>query len=360
MPEYPNTREVLGDDGALDALVAHSLTEYNDSQIASIGNNAFYYQERLESIYLPNIASIGANAFANCSAMKRFFIGLNKSNVITLSNANAFSNTGRSIIFVPDDLVSNYRSASQWSTYAGRIFGISDLGKVEWDETEISDTDDEIIAYITAGTAAGRYAPGKYKIIDLGTEGQIRFQIVAKNVRELKDSAETAQLEWVAMDCLATDHRMNPALEGSSGNYTEGTGAIGGMAHCEMQTYLDETIWPKFPEKWRNVIKETKMQTYIYNTAGSSVANDVTTSKMRIPSCREVGFGYETQGPIYSLAFVDNNARIRKKAGSSSAVYWWLRSASSTSTFNRVGTDGGSSFYGGAQYAFAVLLSFST
>ncbi len=359
MPQqYQNTRELLGDDGALDALVAHSLTEYNDSEIASIGANAFYYQERLQSIYLPNIASIGNNAFANCSAMQRFFIGLNKSNVVTLSNSNAFTNTGRSIIFVPDSLVSNYRSASQWSTYAGRIFGISDLGTVEWNETEIADTEDEIIAHINAGTAAARYSPGNYKTINLGDGGNIRFQIVAKNVRELADGSGYAQLDWVAMEALpsAYDHRYNPAY--SAG--VSGTGTLGGFAESEMQTHLDDNVWPLFPEKWRNVIKECKMYTRMYNAAGSAIANDMTTAKLRLPSMFEVGItGYESSGPSYGLAFPDATSRIRKRVGSSSAVAWWSRSANGPDYWIYVyanGTTGNDN----ATIVHAVVPSFST
>lgn len=357
MPEYTNTRTLLGDDGALDALIAHTLTEYNDDQISTIGNNAFYYQENLESVYLPNTSAIGSNAFANCANLKRLFVGLNRSSVTTLSSSNALTNTGRSIIYVPDSLVTNYRSASQWSTYAGRIYGISDLGLYEWDETEIQDSEADLLTYIANGTAASRYNIGQYKTIDLGTEGQIRFQIVGKHMRELANSTDTADLEWLAMDALKTTHRMNPAFD----NSTEGTGTIGGYDKSEMKTYIDNDIWALVPSGWQNVIKETKIVSTIYNTSGSKVNNEVTTSKLRIPSYREVigNTSNESSGPMYSMAFPDDNSRIRKTAGTTSAANWWLRSAYSTTNFRNVSYNGSDS-NNNARNAYSVVLGFST
>lgn len=357
MPEYTNTRTLLGDDGALDALIAHTLTEYNDDQISTIGNNAFHYQENLESIYLPNISAIGNNAFANCTNLKRVFVGLNRSSVATLSSSNALSNTGRSIIYVPDSLVTNYRSASQWSTYADRIYGVSDLGLYEWNETEIQDSEADLLTYITNGTAANRYHPGQYKTIDLGTEGQIRFQIVGKHMRELANSTDTADLEWLAMDALKTGHKMNPVLDDT----TEGTGTIGGYDKSEMKTYIDNDIWALIPSGWKNVIKETKIVSTIYNTSGSKVKDEVTTAKLRIPSYREVfgGTSSETSGPIYGMAFPNNNSRIRKVVDVTSAANYWQRSAVTTASFRYVSMYGGDSSYY-ANNSYAVVLGFST
>lgn len=360
MPSYQNTKSILGsDEAAFNALVAHQLTEFNDDSITEVGQYGFYKQNTLQSIYLPKCKIIGNNAFSDCTVLQRIFIGLDNSTVATCSGG-AFNNTGRAIIYVPDELVSNYRSASNWSAYAGRIFGVSSAatGENEWNETEITDTPEQIASYVSAGTAASRYKLGQYKTIDLGAQGQIRMQIVGKNCRELASSTDTAQLDWLAMDLLVTNHKMNDALNGT----TAGTGAIGPMTaeYNSMQAYLDTTIWTLVPSVWQNMIKETKQITTSYNTSGTKVTNDVTTSKLRIPSYREVGLGnLETQGPVYSLAFPDNTSRIRKKIGSSSATYWWLRSASDTSYFCLVNYSGNyTSNYASTEYG--VALAFST
>ena len=360
MPSYQNTKSILGsDEAAFNALVAHQLTEFNDDSITEVGQYGFYKQTTLQSIYLPKCKTIGNNAFSDCTALQRIFIGLDNSTVTTCGNS-VFLNTGRSIIYVPDELVSNYRSASNWSAYAGRIFGVSSAatGENEWNETEITDTPEQIASYVSAGTAASRYKVGQYKTIDLGTEGQIRMQIVGKNCRELANSTDTAQLDWLAMDLLKTKHKMNDALNGT----TAGTCAIGPMTaeYNSMQAYLDTTIWALVPTVWQNMIKEAKQITYSYNTSGTSVTNDITTSKLRIPSYREVNLGSkETQGPVYGLAFPDNNSRKRMIVGSTSATTWWLRSAGNTNNFYCVYTSGNSN-YSDANNEYGVALEFST
>lgn len=363
MPSYQNTKSILGsDEAAFNALVAHQLTEFNDDSITEVGLYGFFNQNTLQSIYLPKCKTIGGSAFLDCTALLRIFIGLDNSTVATCGS-NAFYNTGRSIIYVPDELVSNYRSASNWSAYAKRIFGVSSAatGENEWNETEITDTPEQIASYVSAGTAASRYNLGQCKTIDLGTEGQIRMQIVGKNMRELANSTETAQLEWLAIDLLNTSKRMNPYREGENGNWTEGTGGIGGMMHCELQQYLDTTIWNLLPEVWQNMIKETKVYTGIYNAAGTQVKDELTIQKLRIPSFREIfnSTSYETQGPVYDFAFPDSETRKKYKVGSTSPTLWWLRSASSTTSFMCV-YSGGSSGSSSAYNTYGVALGFST
>jgi hypothetical protein len=48
-----------------------------------------------------------------------------------LNNVNAFTNASNVIIYVPDALVNSYKSASNWSTYADRIKGLSELPETE-------------------------------------------------------------------------------------------------------------------------------------------------------------------------------------------------------------------------------------
>ena len=74
--------------------------------------------------------SIGSSAFYNCSALTEVIIRTT-SKVCTLSNKNAFTSTpiasGTGYIYVPDDLVSSYKSATNWRTYANQIKGLSNL-----------------------------------------------------------------------------------------------------------------------------------------------------------------------------------------------------------------------------------------
>jgi hypothetical protein len=59
----------------------------------------------------------------------------NSTTLATLGSTNAFSNTpiasGTGYIYVPDDLVDRYKQATNWSTYASQIKGISELPQGE-------------------------------------------------------------------------------------------------------------------------------------------------------------------------------------------------------------------------------------
>lgn len=148
-------------------------------------------------------------------------------------------------------------------------------------------------------------------------------------------------------------------------SYKEGTGSVGGWPKSELRTYYKETLKPLIPENVRNAIKEvTKTYGYwgtgtseSYHTGGSS------TEDVWAPSFYEL-FGYtssESGGKRYSGIFTDNASRVKKKAGSSSAYRWWLRSAGigGRVTAYYVGSSG--DLRGtGASDACALALGFST
>ena len=129
------------------------LTKLPDN-LTSIGSAAFSGCKKITSLNLPSgvtkldsmifincsalaemtcygaITSISTSVFANCTNLKKIVLP-NITSVPTLSNWNAFNNTGISnktgYIYVPDDLVASFQSASNWSTYASQIKGVSEL-----------------------------------------------------------------------------------------------------------------------------------------------------------------------------------------------------------------------------------------
>lgn len=219
----------------------------------------------------------------------------------------------------------------------------------------IEDSWETIISKINSGKA--KYQVGSYKPLDLGSEGIVNMQIIGKNTSPLASGSGTATYDWLSMELLKTDHRMNP----SNNKNAEGTGSIGGWEKCEMRTYLKETIKPLIPETVRNAIKEVTKYSRICNTRGTAVNDVASTEDVWIPSRREM-FGAigneETMGPIYDGIFPDNTSRMKKKIGASSASWWWLRSAFNTNLFNGVGNSGGSST-NYAYNSFPLALGFS-
>lgn len=71
------------------------------------------------------VTSIAANAFLNCSGIK-FYDFTEHTAVPTLANANAFSGIAADCeIRVPASLVDTWKAATNWSTYADQIVGVS-------------------------------------------------------------------------------------------------------------------------------------------------------------------------------------------------------------------------------------------
>ena len=97
-----------------------------------IPSYCFQYCDKLtELTLLGNITKIDAYAFQSCSKLTRLVLP-NVTSVPVLSNKSAFFSTpfnkGYGGIYVPDELLDSFKSASNWSNFAGRIMALSTLG----------------------------------------------------------------------------------------------------------------------------------------------------------------------------------------------------------------------------------------
>ena len=92
----------------------------------TIGSRAFDTARSLPQLIFPaTLSSIGAQAFNNCTSM-RFYDFTACTAVPTLANANAFTNIPADCeIRVPASLVDSWKTATNWSTYADHIVGVS-------------------------------------------------------------------------------------------------------------------------------------------------------------------------------------------------------------------------------------------
>lgn len=97
--------------------------------VNTITTNGFYGCSRLKDLELPAIVLIETKAFQSCSSLAKLV--LSGDSVAMLTGADAFSNTpignGSGYIYVPDSLVSSYKSAPGWSTYSAQIKSINEL-----------------------------------------------------------------------------------------------------------------------------------------------------------------------------------------------------------------------------------------
>ena len=122
-------------DGALTNINSYafygckSLTSIDLPACTSIGNNSFENCESLTSIDLPVCTSIGDSAFDDCTKLTSIKLA-NTSKICTLSDSNAFNNTPiankAGYIYVPDELVEQYKKSTNWSVYASQIKPLSE------------------------------------------------------------------------------------------------------------------------------------------------------------------------------------------------------------------------------------------
>ena len=93
--------------------------------VTSIANSVFYYCSGLTTATIGRgVTSIGSYAFSNCSRLTEIDFSTHNS-VPTLNNKNAFNNTPVNLVIkVPSALLDEWKAATNWSTYAGKIVGV--------------------------------------------------------------------------------------------------------------------------------------------------------------------------------------------------------------------------------------------
>ena len=118
-----------------------SLISVDLPNATSIGRNAFHNCSKLTSVDLPNATSIGSSAFESCYSLTKLIIRTT-SQTCTLSSTSAFSSCYHILgttnatynpeglkdgyIYVPDELVESYKTATNWSEYASQIKPLSE------------------------------------------------------------------------------------------------------------------------------------------------------------------------------------------------------------------------------------------
>ena len=114
------------------------------SSVTSIGSSAFYGCKNLIEIVIPDsVTSIGGSAFEGCSSLANVTMGSSVTSIGTLAfyrcrniqkiyctptipptlENSVFDIHADAIIYVPEESVDSYKSAVDWSNYAGKIVG---------------------------------------------------------------------------------------------------------------------------------------------------------------------------------------------------------------------------------------------
>ena len=152
---YANEEGSIINDGYMslcdDTLGANCTKLLNG--VTSIGDYAFYYRANLTLTEIPNsVTSIGEYAFYYCTSLssielsdslvsinKYAFYSCDKLTTVILRNITSVPSLGSSAfsytpianstgyIYVPDALIDSFKIATNWSTYASQIKGVSQL-----------------------------------------------------------------------------------------------------------------------------------------------------------------------------------------------------------------------------------------
>lgn len=106
----------------------YSLTNINlPSGITGLGDSIFSYCHSLTSISLPSsITSLGSSVFSSCYNIQQVII--NADSVITIQSNTFSSFSYGTKFYVPDNLVEDYKVATNWVNFADRIYPLSSLG----------------------------------------------------------------------------------------------------------------------------------------------------------------------------------------------------------------------------------------
>ena len=237
----------------------------------------------------------------------------------------------------PVDPTGDGREFEGWSPSPSNITGNTDCFAQyasALEVAEITDTWDQILAAVADGTYRSKYKVGNYKPLDLGSEGTVNMQIAGFNKDALADGSGTAAISWISKELLATRRKLNPSRAEESGNYTEGTGGIGGWEKSELRSALKGIIKPLIPEVVRNAIKSVSKTQPAVNAADESF-NQTSEDDVWVPSRTEMFAG------SYYVLFPDNTSRLKYIVGSTRSTWWWLRSVNSSSQGDEINNVGG-------------------
>ena len=134
-----------------DGILNRSITEYVNNSVSELGLYALAYYTKMTKIrcdaveemenysvrYCTSLTearfdsakTIKAQVFQNCNKLTKLILG--SPSLCELTNANSFNLTpmadGTGYVYVPDNLVDAYKTATNWSAFADKIKPISEL-----------------------------------------------------------------------------------------------------------------------------------------------------------------------------------------------------------------------------------------
>ena len=135
-----------GDDIYKQMVSGVPLEKFEVIELETLRSFAFYSDNNIKEVYLPNCSKIGVQVFRLCSGLKKVLFVAPPSNAcfvdctalealilpsetfLTLVHNNTFARSsvenGTGFIYVPSALLETYKSATNWSVYADQFRAI--------------------------------------------------------------------------------------------------------------------------------------------------------------------------------------------------------------------------------------------
>jgi len=229
-------------------------------------------------------------------------------------------------------------------TYARIDGGTSNPGYfTENPSTFSTDSWATIVSSVKAGNTRG-YKVGETKTIDLGTTYGTHTLRIANTTTPSECNASGFSQSACGFVLEFADIILYKEFNSSTSN-------TGGWSSSELRTFINNDIYNALPVDLRNVIIDTIV---VSGHGKSDSTNFVTTDKLYLLAPKEIfsnwSNSYDTAKSLtrtfdyyISAGVTTSNYSGAKKYKGTSAYYWWLRSAYSTSNsdFFRVNRSGG-------------------
>ncbi len=331
-----NTRSYSSDTlskvGAYAFIYRNKLTSFA-APATVIEESAFYGCSALEVVDLTSTApvTIGNAAFTTASSLTHLII--RSESVATLASGYCFHSTmierGEGGIYVPDNMVEAYKTATNWSTFAKNIFPISAYPITDF--STIKDSWAEIFAAEENGTYSTKYAVGDTKSLEVG--GKTVYMMIAGFNKDTlsSDHSSKAKISWVNMTSYGS-RNINSTNDGWAG--------------MEARTWLRETVFPAIQSIVRDKIAAVDKT---YRVRSSSVDETRTIEdNLWLLSAKEVNDASyaESDGVVYSDLFTSNYS------SRATGYAYVLRTMSQYGSFADIRSDGIIEWgYNGQNYA---------
>ena len=122
---FPDTLTSIGQYAFLSCKSLTRVVNLENTQLTSISDELFSGCSSLTEISLPaGVTSIRSKAFDGCSSLQ--YIRIEATTPPTLASTNAIPST-IGAIYVPDESIAAYQAATNWSSFASKIKGISEM-----------------------------------------------------------------------------------------------------------------------------------------------------------------------------------------------------------------------------------------